>query len=141
MTTTAGFAPATRDARSAPFFDALGEGTLLLRRCLPHGHLSAPETMFCAGCGSSSLEWAPARGTGHIVTWTAVHTRPDESGATRVSVIAGIVELDEGPWLRVRLLAADPAAVRTGAAVALEIVETEGELVPAFRLGGDGAAC
>jgi uncharacterized OB-fold protein len=133
--TTTGFPPATRDSRSAPFFDALGDGVLLLRRCAPHGHLSAPEVWFCADCGSPDLAWTPARGTGHVVTWTAIHTRPDETGATSVSVLAGIVELEEGPWLRARLLAADPATVRSGAAVTLEIVQTEGEPVYAFRVG------
>jgi hypothetical protein len=51
-----------------------------------------------------------------------------------VSVLAGIVELQEGPWLRARLLAGDPAAVRSGAAVTLEVLETEGEPVYAFRV-------
>jgi len=137
MTTPAGFPAAIRDARSASFFDALGKGILLLRRCVAHGHLSAPETMFCTGCGSPSLDWAPARGAGHVVSWTAIHTRPDESGATHVSVIVGIVELNEGPWLRARLLAADPAMVRSGVEVILEIVETEGEPIYAFRLAGE----
>jgi uncharacterized OB-fold protein len=139
---SAPFPPATRDARSAAFFDALGQGILLLRRCIPHGQLGAPETQFCTGCGSPSLEWAAARGTGHVVAWTAIHSRPDESGTTRVNVIAGIVELDEGPWLRARLLAADPATVRSGAAVILEIIETDGEPIYAFRLAGqEGLAC
>ena len=129
--------PATRDARSGPFFDALARGTLLLRRCVPHGHISAPEVLFCAECSSADLDRVPARGTGHVVTWTATHTRPDESGRTSVIAFLGIVELDEGPWLRARLLPADPAGpVRSGAAVALEIMETEGEAVYAFRLAG-----
>jgi uncharacterized OB-fold protein len=136
------FPPATRDARSAAFFDALGEGILVLRRCVQHGHLGAPEIQFCSGCGSPSLEWAAARGTGHVVTWTAIHTRPDESGTTRVSVIAGIVELDEGPWLRARLLAADPAAVCSGAKVILEIIQTDEEPIYAFRPASqEGTAC
>jgi uncharacterized protein len=136
--------PATRDVRSAPFFDALGEGILLLRQCVPHGHLSAPEVEFCVGCGSSDLTWTPARGTGHVVTWTAIHSRPDETGATSVSVVAGIVELEEGPWLRARLLAADPAAVRSGAAVTLTIVRTADQPIYAFAVGngdGGGTAC
>ncbi|HEX4658277.1 MAG TPA: OB-fold domain-containing protein [Streptosporangiaceae bacterium] len=133
MTTPGRLAPATRDEWSAPFFDALGNGALLLRRCR-RGHLSAPEVWFCAECGSPDLAWTRARGTGHVVTWTAIHTRPDETGATSVSVLAGIVELEEGPWLRSRLLAADPATVRSGAAATLAIVHTEGEPVYAFRV-------
>jgi uncharacterized OB-fold protein len=139
---SAPFPPATRDARSAAFFDALGQGILLLRRCVPHGHLGAPETQFCTGCGSPSLEWAAARGTGHVVAWTAIHARPDESGTTRVNVIAGIVELDEGPWLRARLLAVDLATVRSGAKVTLEIIQTDGEPIYAFRVAGqEDTAC
>lgn len=139
MTTPACLAPATRDAQSAPFFDALGDGVLLLRRCR-RGHLSAPEVWFCAECGSPDLAWTPARGTGHVVTWTAIHTRPDETGATSVSVLAGIIELKEGPWLRARLLAAHPATAASGAAVTLEIVHTEGEPIYAFRVE-EGLAC
>jgi uncharacterized OB-fold protein len=134
--TAPGFPPTTRDGRSAPFFDALGDGVLLLRRCAPHGHLSAPEVAFCAMCASPDLTWAKARGTGRVVTWTAIHTRPDAAGATSVNVIAGIVELEEGPWLRARLIAEDPAEVRSGAAVTLEVTETAGEPIYAFRVEG-----
>jgi uncharacterized OB-fold protein len=136
MTPPGQFPPAVRDARSAPFFDALGRGTLLLRRCLARGHVSAPEVMFCAVCGDPGLEWTTAHGGGHIVTWTAIHGRPDESGRTEVSVVVGIVELDEGPWLRARLLADDPAAVRSGGRVTLECMMGEAEPVYAFRLAG-----
>jgi uncharacterized protein len=139
--TTPSFPAASRDAQSARFFDALREGVLLLRRCVPHGHLSAPETVLCAECGSPSLDWAPAHGTGRVVSWTATYARPDESGTARVTAVAGIVELQEGPWLRAGLLPADPALMRSGAAVILEIAETAGEPVCAFRLAGeDGRA-
>jgi len=142
VTTPASFPAATRDAQSARFFDALRDGVLLLRRCVPHGHLSAPETLLCTECASPSLDWAPACGAGRVVTWAAPYTRPDESGIARVSAVVGIVELQEGPWLRTRLLPADTARMRSGAAVILEIAETAGEPVYAFRLAGeDGPAC
>jgi hypothetical protein len=129
-------APATRDERSGPFFDALADATLLLRRCRPHRHLSAPEVLFCAECGSDDLEWTPTKGDGHIVTWTAIHTGPDQTGRTSIAAVVGIVELDEGPWLRARLLVTDTAAVRSGATVALEVIETESEPIYAFRPTG-----
>ncbi|WP_433190083.1 Zn-ribbon domain-containing OB-fold protein [Actinoallomurus sp. CA-150999] len=128
--------PAVRDERSAAFFDVLKEGTLLLRRCRPHGHLSAPEVLFCATCADPDLGWSAARGTGRVVSWTAIHSRPDPSGATTVNTIVGVVELDEGPWLLARLLAPD---IRTGMTVRLEVVETGGEPIYAFRPAGDEA--
>src|SRR6185437_9858099 len=118
-----------------PFFDALREGRLLLRRCVPHGHVSAPEVVFCAECGSSDLEWMPAEGIGSVVSWTAIHSRPDESGNTTIGAHIGLVELGEGPWLLARLVTDDPDRVRTGAAVTLHVIEA-GEPLPAFRIAG-----
>ncbi len=128
------FPPAHRDARSAPFFDALATGVLLLRRCRPHGHLSAPEVTACVECGHTDLDWAPAAGTGHVVTWTAVHSRPDPTGVSTVEVVLAVVELTEGPWLRTRLLADQPADPRSGAPVVLDIIAGPGEPIYAFRL-------
>src|SRR5262249_55918356 len=98
---------AIRDDRSAEFFDALAGGRLQIRRCVPHGHVSSPEVMFCAECGSRALEWAPTQGSGTVVSWTAIHGRPDETGATTVTAYVGLVELAEGPWLLARLLVDD----------------------------------
>jgi uncharacterized OB-fold protein len=128
-------AEAIRDERSAPFFDALADGQLLIRRCLPHGHLSAPEVMFCAECASPELEWTDARGDGEVITWTALHSRPDEAGVSPVTAHIGIVELTEGPWLLARLLAGDAGRVRSGAPVKLEVIHV-GEPVYAFRIDG-----
>ncbi len=128
------FEPAVRDERSAGFFDGLRRGSLLIRRCAPYGHLSAPEVEFCAVCGSAALEWTAAGGGGQVISWTVIHSRPDPAGTAPAPVLAAIVELDEGPWLRARLMAADRADVRTGARVALEIVPGAGEPVYAFRL-------
>lgn len=140
MASASSLEPAVRDARSAEFFDALGRGALLLRRCTPHGHLSAPEVLLCASCGSGALDWSVAAGTGHLVSWTAVHSRPGPSGPAGPVVLAGIVELDEGPWLRARLLTGDSTAIRTGARVQLRIHRGAGEPVPAFELSEAGAA-
>lgn len=127
-------AQALRDERSAAFFDALAEGRLLLRRCVPHGHISAPEVMFCAQCDSPDLEWTEATGTGELASWTATHSRPDETGDTTVTAYIGLVELAEGPWLLARLMTDDGDRVRTGAAVTLAVIEA-GEPIYAFTVG------
>jgi hypothetical protein len=67
-----------------------------------------------------------------VVAWTAIHSRPDPAAGPRPPVLAGIVELDEGPWLRARLIAVDLRQLRQGARVTLEIVPGEGEPVYAF---------
>jgi len=125
-------APAIRDERSAPFFDALAEGRLLLKRCSLHRHVSGPEVMFCAHCGSAELEWVDAQGVGEVVSWTAIHSRPDEQGRTTVARVVGVVELQEGPWLIAPLLVDDPAALSIGDPVTLQPLQAEGELIPAF---------
>jgi uncharacterized OB-fold protein len=130
---------AVRDERSAEFFDALADGRLLLRRCVPHGHVSAPEVMFCAECASADLDWSPARGDAEIVSWTAIHSRPDESGATHVHSHVALVELAEGPWLLARLLVDDGAEVTPGAHVTLDVVRA-GEPVYAFRIAASPVA-
>jgi uncharacterized protein len=126
---------AIRDERSAEFFDALADGKLLIRRCLPHGHLSSPDVMFCAECRSRDLEWTRADGEGTVVSWTAIHGRPDESGATSVSAYVGLVELVEGPWLLARLRVADVADLHIGARAGFEVLATQGEPIYAFRIG------
>ncbi|HKE74457.1 MAG TPA: OB-fold domain-containing protein [Acidimicrobiales bacterium] len=89
---------ASRDERSAPWFDAAADGVLLARRCRS-GHWSAPMLFFggavlaCATCGDVDLEWAPTAGRGSLVTWTEV---PGPDGGT---MAAAVVELDEGPWV------------------------------------------
>lgn len=125
---------AIRDERSAEFFDALSDGRLLIRRCLPHGHPSSPEVMFCAECGSRALGWTVTQGTGTVVTWTAIHGRPDETGATTVTAYVGLVELTEGPWLLARLLVDDPAQLRIGVPVSLHVLAADGEPIYAFQV-------
>jgi uncharacterized OB-fold protein len=139
-------AAAIRDERSAEFFDALAAGRLLIRRCVPDGHLSSPDVTFCAECGTPGLEWVEAAGDGKVVSWTAIHGRPDETGATVVNVFVGLVELTEGPWLMARLLVDDEDVddeddLHIGARVVLSILATDGEPIYAFGLSGSVGQC
>jgi uncharacterized OB-fold protein len=134
-------AAAIRDERSAEFFDALAAGRLLIRRCVLDGHLSAPDVTFCAECGTPGLEWVEAHGDGKLVSWTAIHGRPDETGATGVNVFVGLVELVEGPWLLARLMLEDEDDLRIDARVVLSVLATDGEPIYTFRLSGGVEQC
>ena len=123
--------PALRDSVSAPWFDGLARGVLLLHRCRECGHVSRPDVASCPACRSDNLTWVPSRGTGCVVA-AILDPNPDDP------VVLGLVELDEGPWLHVRLLGTSEL-VPVGTRVTLEIFRPGGgELVPSFRI--DGAA-
>ena len=115
-----------RDDESAPFFDGAARGELMVKRCDACGHHVRPVAIACTACHGTDLSWAASAGTGTLVSWTVVHGRGDD-------VVAGIVELDEGPWIHARLVDTDPTRLAVGASVAAEFVVAGEERVPVFR--------
>jgi uncharacterized OB-fold protein len=105
-------ATVTRDEMTAPWFDGLAAGRLLLPAC-PKGHRSRPDVLACDVCGSFDLDWVESRGRAVVVAQAADHST---SPVTRLVV----VELEEGPWLVTRL-DGDCDAPR-GVAVCVEVV-------------------
>jgi uncharacterized OB-fold protein len=122
--------PACRDAASAAWFDGLAAGQLLIKRCRPWGHYSRPDATACPKCHSAELEWTRATGAGTVVCVIVDRATGEEP------VTLGLVELDEGPWLHVRLSGAmRPFA---GARVSLSVYQAEGsEPIPAFTTTTD----
>jgi len=118
-----------RDEESAPFFDAANEGELVIKRCEACGHFAGPATSVCPACHGRALAWAIASGRGSLVSWVVIHGR---EGATT----AGIVELDEGPWLDARLVDVEATALAVGRAMVVRFVAAGAEKVPAFTTHG-----
>jgi hypothetical protein len=123
-----------RDDASAEFFDAAAAGRLLIRRCPVCSRALAPQALRCAD--SDVLEWVEASGDAALVTWAVDHVAPlapvlaSPDGATSVF---GYVELEEGPWLQVPLVGADPGALAAGIALRVQFVRPgDGEVLPAF---------
>jgi uncharacterized protein len=115
---------ARRDGASAAWFDGLAQGRLLIRRCRSCGHHSRPETATCPECRGAELLWTAAAGTGTVVCVIVDH-------GTGEPVTLGLVELDEGPWLHVRLTGTTGA--RAGARVNLSVHRADGsEPIPVF---------
>jgi uncharacterized OB-fold protein len=115
---------AHRDDASAPWFDGLAQGRLLIRACRSCGHRSRPETVTCPACRGPELEWVPAAGVGTVICVITDHGLADP-------VTLGLVELDEGPWLLVRVRGAAPPAA--GMRVRLSVHQSEGsEPIPVF---------
>jgi len=126
--------PVERDDHSAPFFDATAEGHLVIRRCRECGHLMAPETRACTRCYSAEADWVAASGRGTLESWVVVHRRAAVEGAAATRSVVGLVELEEGPWLRTAIVDVDPDELRHGMALAVSFVRPEGsEAIPVFR--------
>jgi hypothetical protein len=120
MTTVA----AKRDDASAAWFDGLAQGRLLIRTCRSCGHHSRPETATCPACHGPELDWTTAAGVGTVACVITDHGTGDP-------LTLGLVELDEGPWLSVRISgAARPSA---GTRVRLFVHHADGsEPIPVF---------
>jgi acetyl-CoA acetyltransferase/uncharacterized OB-fold protein len=120
------------DPRSAPFFAAAAEGTLMIKRCRGCGQWLAPVVGTCPRCGDDAEDaWAAASGVGTLVSWSVVHSR--ENGPVAVPAL---VELAEGPWLATALSVREPvelAALRAGQSVAVTLARpATGESYPVF---------
>lgn len=128
--------PIARDAASAEFFDGTARGELLLRRCTDCGRISAPQARQCPDCAATEFTPAPASGAATLVSWTVPHDREG-----RPLTVAALVELAEGPWLRLRLTGvAEPAAELSAGlplTVSFEAV-AGGETVPVVSVAREG---
>jgi uncharacterized OB-fold protein len=125
-----------RDEASAAFFDAAARGELLVQRG-PSGTVLPPEARTDPGSGSGELEPFTVSGEGTLVSWVVVHQAPLPALAEAVPYVSAVVELAEGPWLMVRLLA-DPATLHAGDPVRADFVtsgtdDEPGEVLPVFR--------
>lgn len=124
-----------RDDFSAPFFDGAARGELMLRFSPGSGLWSEPAARLCSATRAADLEWRPASGRGHLVSWTVVPGRSKE-GAPPPSTVVGVVETAEGPWLTLRLLgfgAEDGLAAGTRVRVDFVPHDGEGEHLPVGR--------
>jgi uncharacterized OB-fold protein len=107
------------EAESAPYWSALREGRLLLRRCRAcgaHHHYPRP---FCPACWSDDVEWVEAAGGGTLYTHSTVYVNDLPPFGPQVPYTAAVVELDEGPRLMTRVVDCAPEALAIGMRVEL----------------------
>jgi uncharacterized OB-fold protein len=118
-----------RDSKSAEFFDAAARNELMIKQCEDCEEALPPEAAVCTTCGTTSLTWIAAVGTGTLVTWTVVHRAPNAGYADLVPYPVGVVELTEGPWLYARV----DGELAVGRPLRVEFVHpTEAESYPMF---------
>ncbi len=93
-----------RTADSADFFDAARGGRLLIRACSRCGTHRGPQERVCPSCAAVEHRPVLASGRATLVSWAIVHRSPVPT--LPAPYVAGLVEVEEGPWLLTRVLTA-----------------------------------
>jgi uncharacterized OB-fold protein len=119
------------DRDSEPWWQALGRHEFVIQRCDDCGRWRWPARALCNGCGSQSVSWQQASGSGSIASWIVNHHSFDPAFPSPYVVVAvRLAEQDDivmyGSWAG----AADGSDVTIGAAVRVgfdDAVTPEGE--------------
>lgn len=118
-----------------PYFEAAGQGRLLIKACKSCGQVHHYPRSMCPFCWSADVQWQDAKGTGTIYTFSV-----SRRGAGAPFSIA-YVTLDEGPVMLTNIVDTDLDAIRIGHRVKVVFKRAEGgTAIPMFTPIADGEA-
>ncbi len=118
----------TLNPGDAPYFEAAGQGKLMLMKCKDCGKLHHYPRAICPHCFSQNLEWVQAKGTGVIYTYSVTR----RGGPVPYAI--GYVTLDEGLKLMTNFVNCDLDALKIGQKVKVCFVKSEnGTSLPVFE--------
>ena len=128
-------APDTRDALSAPFWQGLREGRLLVQRCTRCATWRFGPEWICHRCHAFDFEWLPVEPRGRIFSWERIWHPSHPALAGAAPYLAVLVELPQAGGVRLLgNLLGDPAqTVRIGAEVC-GVFEAHDEAEPPYTL-------
>jgi hypothetical protein len=110
------FSPASPD--SAPFWQAAGEGRLLLRRCEACKRVHWYPRPICPHCGGATA-WQEASGRGTIYSHSVMRRAPEPYAIA-------YVRLEEGTTMMTNIVDCDFDAIHVGQPVRVVFVPREG---------------
>jgi uncharacterized OB-fold protein len=102
-----------------PFWDATGEGRLLVKQCDDCGEHHHYPRDACPFCGSERTQWRQASGRGTIYSFSVMRR-------AEVPYVIAYVTLDEGPTMMSNIVDADADAVHIGQAVKVKFSPSDG---------------
>lgn len=108
------------DPESQPYWDAMREQRLMLKRCRACGRHHHYPRELCPHCGSNEVEWTQAKGTGSVYSYTVARRPAGPAFKADTPYVVAIIELDEGARMMSNLVGIDPDQVRIGARVAVQ---------------------
>jgi hypothetical protein len=102
-----------------PFWDAAGEGRLLVKQCDDCGEHHHYPRAACPFCGSERTQWRQASGQGTIYSFSVMRR-------AEVPYVIAYVTLAEGPTMMSNIVDADADAIRIGQAVTVKFSASDG---------------
>lgn len=123
---------------SAPFWDGLMQGGLVVQACGGCGRPRFPIAPVCPHCGATAFGWRELSGRGRIFSWVRYHRSFLPEFEDLVPYVVITAQLEEGVRMIGRLLERDVTPA-SGMAVATVIERwPNGRCVPVFSLNGTG---
>lgn len=108
------------------FWDAAGEGKLLIKSCNSCGKPHYYPRALCPRCFSDNTEWTEAKGTGEIYSFSVMKR-------AKIPYAIAYVTLDEGVTMMTNIVDTDLDAIKIGQKVKVVFKPTEdGPPVPMF---------
>jgi len=118
---------------TAPFWDGLKEGKLLLQCCADCGKVRHYPRPVCSDCYSMEYRWNPAKGTGKVQSWTVAYHAFHPGFKAELPYTLVTVDLDEGVRMQAQLRAADTSVLNIGLPVKVAFEAASTDLVlPVF---------
>jgi uncharacterized OB-fold protein len=127
----------TVEDETRPYWEAAGQGRLLVMRCNACGELHHYPRPFCPTCWSEDVEWHEVSGRGTVYTYSIVFRNDLAPFDSWGAYVPAIVELDEGPRLMTNIVDCEHDALAVGLPV--EVVFrplTDDWAAPVFRPAG-----
>ena len=102
----------TPDHEQVPFWDATGEGRLLVQRCA-NGHHQLYPRAHCVTC-REPVEWVDASGNATVYSFTVLRQHHSRSLRHLLPMVVALVDLEEGPRLMTNRVGVEPEDVEIG---------------------------
>jgi hypothetical protein len=123
------------DGESRPYWDALKQHRLTLKRCNDCGKHHFYPRALCPHCHSDAVEWVDARGTGTIYSYTIARRPAGPAFKADTPYVVAVIDLDEGARMMTNIVTDDVEAVRIGQRVTVQYDDVTDEVtLPKFRL-------
>jgi len=118
----------------SPFWNAAGQGRLLLQRCASCGSYSFPALELCRSCFAVRLEWVEASGHASVYSFVVMHQAYHPSFADDIPYAVVDVALEEGPHITSKVVDVAPEDLVIGMKLEVAFEPVDASLaLPVFR--------